>query len=98
MEFEIIVIVAFFLQLIVAAMWIRSGFYLWRVRKKLNRTLFITLAFPVILGAILSTYNLSDENYLLMRFPIRAFVNITCAWAIYVISREYKEKLFKCPK
>lgn len=91
---DIVLLIAFFVQLVVAAMWIRSAFFLYRIRKHTNLYEMIVLALPVLIGSVLSTYNLSDPDYLLMRFPIRAFLNITCAWAIYAFSKDKKEELF----
>lgn len=82
---------AFILQLFVIFMWMRSGFYIYRIKNEISIYERWVYGSPIVLGAILSIYNLNDIDYILLRFPIKALLSITSAWAIYVYSRGKKE-------
>lgn len=88
---EVFVIIA---QLLTAGMYLRSCFYILRVRKEMDRTIYISSLVILIMGTGLALYNLSEPEYVSQRFPFNSVINIASAYAFYLLTKSKKEDLY----
>lgn len=82
------------LQIIIIFMLMRSCFYLIRVRKEIPCADMVIMMVILVTGLGLTSYNLTDPNYVLQRFPFNLMVMFGFAWAVYRMSKSKKEDLF----
>lgn len=82
------------LQIIIIFMLLRSCFYLLRVWAEIPMLDMILLITVLITGIGLTSYNLTDPDYVLQRFPFNLMVLFGFAWAVYRMSKSKKDDLF----
>lgn len=87
-------LVATFTQMLTAFMFVRSGFYMIRVRKDFDRVKFWLMMLVVMTGTGMTLYNLSYPDYVLQRFPFNAIFFLGVAWFFYEITKAKKEDLY----
>ena len=91
---KIDLIAAITAQLIVAFLLMRSGFYLWRVRRNMPKYTFWLLMVVVVMGATLALFNTTDPEYILRRFPFRQIFDGLVAIGAYYYTKQTKQNLF----
>lgn len=82
------------LQLFASFMLLRSCFYILRVRKEMKQGMYYVFLFSLIIGTMLSLYNLTDLSYIEQRFPFNIIYSTGSALLFYAFSREKKQDLF----
>jgi hypothetical protein len=91
---KIDLITAIAAQLIVAFLLMRSGFYLWRVRKNMPKYTFWLIMSIVVMGATLALFNTTDPAYILRRFPFRQIFDALVAIGAFYYTKQTKNNLF----
>lgn len=87
-------ILALILQLLASAMLVRSCFFILRVQKEMKQTMYYVLLVVLVIGTLLTLYNLTDLSYVERRFPFNTIFSTGSAYAFYLLAKSKKEDLF----